>query len=63
MVAATESQASAGIGPQAITAPGTVSVDQGKTLTLTNADGEQRRVRMVAPALTPQTGPDITVRR
>jgi hypothetical protein len=63
LVAATEGRESAGIGPQAITNPTTVAVDQGRTLTLTNADGEQRRVRMVAPALTPQTGPDITVRR
>jgi Protein of unknown function (DUF2865) len=63
MVAATESQASAGIGPQAITTPGTVSADQGRTVTLTSPDGEQRTVRMVAPSLTPQAGPDITVRR
>jgi hypothetical protein len=63
MIAATAGQASAGIGPQAIATPNTVSVDQGKTLTMTGPEGEQRKVRIVAPALTPQIAPDITVRR
>lgn len=47
---------SAGIGPQAISGSGTVSADQGQTRKLTTADGETRTVRIVAPALTPQTG-------
>ncbi|MGL4727533.1 MAG: DUF2865 domain-containing protein [Bosea sp. (in: a-proteobacteria)] len=63
MVAATEGQASAGIGPQAIVTQSTVSVTQGQTRTMTSEDGEQRKVRMVAPALSPQATPDITVRR
>ncbi len=68
LVAATEGKESAGIGPQNIPTTGTVSANQGQTLTMTNADGEQRKVRLVAPALTPQPGdnrPDgpVTMRR
>ncbi len=70
LIAATEGKESAGIGPQNIPTTGTVSTSQGKTMTVTTADGEQRKVRLVAPALTitPQAGdnrPDgpVTVRR
>lgn len=52
----TSGKESSGIGPQTISDAGTVGAGQGQTLNVTGADGAARKVRIVAPALTPQQG-------